>query len=461
MEFYFAPPREVTMRERRLVFLAAILVASAGWPTAAFAPDESKADRTVIRAAQKQIHSQIVAERVEGVKRLRDVPAQDAVKLIVPLGLTDPADDVRRAVYETLLAWKDDRQVDVFLLKTLEKETRANKGGTSFAAPMIAVLLASKLPDTQHDLVKFLDAYASASQEGIAAIIMAADELGKQGDEQSLASLGKMTRLKCFSGVFAVRRAVVQAMILIRLPETVQALTSLLPDVDGEVRGDILRHLAAVSGQWYGTDGKAWQNWWERNKEGFRFPASDFNTPSAVAASEGTPSYYGLAIQARRMVFVVDISGSMEGPRLLAAKRELAQAIDALPDDAAFNIVVFSDQVAVWRRSLMPAAPAMKKAAMNFVYVLRAGGHTAAYDALDAAFRFDAEAIYFLSDGAPNAGKIAAPLAIVTAVTQSNRARRISIYTIGIAPGQPGGPLDLFVKTLAEQNFGIYRRVDQ
>ncbi|MGD0384377.1 MAG: hypothetical protein ABSA77_12710, partial [Thermoguttaceae bacterium] len=117
------------MREWRLVFLMAMLVASAGWPTAAFAPDESKADRTVMRSAQKQIHSQIVAERVEGVKRLRDAPAQDAVKLIVPLGLTDPAEEVRRAVYETLLGWKDDRQIDVFLLKILEKETRANKGG--------------------------------------------------------------------------------------------------------------------------------------------------------------------------------------------------------------------------------------------------------------------------------------------------------------------------------------------
>ncbi|MGD0654432.1 MAG: VWA domain-containing protein [Thermoguttaceae bacterium] len=449
------------MRKRRLVFLMAMLVAGAGRPIAAFAPDESKADRTVLRTVQKQIHSQIIAERVEGVKRLRDVPAQDAVKLIVPLGLTDPAEEVRRAVYETLLTWRDDRQVDVFLLKVLEKETRANKGGTSFAAPLIAVLFASKLPDTQHDLFKFLDAYASASQEGIAAIITAADELGKQGDEQSLASLRKMTRLKCFSSVFALRRAVVQAIILIRLPEAVQALTSLLPDVDGEVRGDILRHLAAVSGQWYGADGKAWQNWWEKNKDGFKFPASDFNIPAAVAASEGTPSYYGLGIQARRMVFVVDISGSMEGPRLLAAKRELMKAIDGLSDDAAFNIVVFSDQATVWRRSLMPATPAVKKAAMNFIYVLRAGGHTAAYDALDAAFRFDAEAIYFLSDGAPNAGKIPVPAAILTAVTQTNRARRISIYTIGIAPGEPGGTLDLFMKTLAEQNFGVYRRVDQ
>ncbi len=449
------------MKERRLVLLAAIFMASAGWPVAAFAPDESRADRTVIRTAQKQIRSPIIAERVEGIKRLRDMPGQDAVKLIVPLGLTDPAEQVRRAAYETLLTWKDDRQVDIFLLKALEKETRANKGGVSLSAPLIAVLLASESADTRQEIGKFLDGYGAASNDGVAAITVVADELGKLGDGQSLASLKRMTKLKCFTGIYAIRRAVVQAMNLIKSPDAIQAIISLLPDVDGEIRGDILRHLAAVSGRSFGADNKAWLEWWDKNKDGFKFPASDIETPSAVAASPGTPTYYGLAIQAHRMVFVVDISGSMGGPRLMAAKRELMQAIDGLPDDAAFNIVVFSDQPAVWQRSLKPATPAMKKAARNYVYLIRAGGHTAAYDALDAAFRFDAEAFYFLSDGAPNAGKIASPAAIVAAVTQTNRTRRISIYTIGIAPGEPGGPLDMFVRTLAEQNFGVYRRIDQ
>jgi Ca-activated chloride channel family protein len=160
-------------------------------------------------------------------------------------------------------------------------------------------------------------------------------------------------------------------------------------------------------------------------------------------------------------VFVMDISGSMEGSRLMAAKRELMQAIDSLPKDSAFNIVVFSNQAKIWRQTLVTATPDAKQATRYFIFSLQAGGHTAAYDALDAAFRFDAEAIYFLSDGAPNAGKISAPAAIVAAVTQVNRVRRISIYTIGIAPGPLGGPLDLFVKTLAQHNFGVYRRVEQ
>ena len=90
----------------------------------------------------------------------------------------------------------------------------------------------------------------------------------------------------------------------------------------------------------------------------------------------------------------------------------------------------------------MPATLETQRAADRFVYGLRPGGETAAYNALEAAFHFDAEAIYFLSDGEPNAGRIPLPAAIVAAITQANRTRRMSIYTIGIAPGAPGRPLD-------------------
>ena len=73
---------------------------------------------------------------------------------------------------------------------------------------------------------------------------------------------------------------------------------------------------------------------------------------------------------------------------------------------------------------------------------------------------FDTEAIYFLSDGAPTAGKIVAPADIVAAIAAQNRIRRISVYTVGIGAGFPGSPLDAFLKALAERNLGVYRRID-
>jgi hypothetical protein len=98
---------------------------------------------------------------------------------------------------------------------------------------------------------------------------------------------------------------------------------------------------------------------------------------------------------------------------------------------------------------------------MRFVGYLNADGQTAAYDALQAALCFDVEAIYFLTDGQPTVGRLVTPPAIVAAIGQQNRSRRVSMYAIGIAPGGPGSPLDAFLRTIAEQNFGSYRRVEQ
>jgi len=114
-----------------------------------------------------------------------------------------------------------------------------------------------------------------------------------------------------------------------------------------------------------------------------------------------------------------------------------------------------------WQPTLVAASPPAKTAACQFVARQQASGATASFDALELAFSFDAEAIYFLTDGAPSAGKISQPDRIVEAVTQQNRLRRITINAIGIGVGPEGGSFGVFLRTLAEQNFGRFRRVDE
>ncbi len=357
------------MWKLRRILLAAMLIGVVAWP--APAAEENKEDRAELRIAQRQLHSHDEMQRIEGIQRLGMMPGAEAAKIIVPAGLVDSAPGVRHAAYHALLAWKDDPQVGAFLLGVLKRESRAKKKGLSCVVPLVMILLASESTDTRRDLTKLLDAFAAAA-ENVALLIDAADELGKLADDVSLLSLRRMTELKCFPSVFGFRRAVVQAMILVRRPKAIEALIGLLPKTDGEVRGDIRRYLVAVAGQIAGADDKAWSSWWKTHKADFQFPPRD-SKPLSAEAVPGTPSYYGLPIQARRIVFVIDISGSMRGPRLEAARRELNATIDKLPDATSLSIVAFSDRTVVWRKTLAPATPQTRQAAERFVYLLRRG----------------------------------------------------------------------------------------
>jgi Ca-activated chloride channel family protein len=208
-------------------------------------------------------------------------------------------------------------------------------------------------------------------------------------------------------------------------------------------------------------DAGAWGRWWKDNQETFKYPARSIDPPyRSVALSTSSETYYGLPLFAEKLVFVLDTSGSMSGQRIVSAKRELVRAIEGLPNHTEFAVVVFNGTVDVWQRQLAKATPASKKAAIHYVNAQDPHSNTASYDALEAAMSFDTEAIYFLSDGAPHGGKISAPVDIVAAISTANHTRKISMYTIGIGAGFPGSPLDVFLKTLAEKNYGVYRRVD-
>ena len=90
------------------------------------------------------------------------------------------------------------------------------------------------------------------------------------------------------------------------------------------------------------------------------------------------------------------------------------------------------------------------------------GLDTASYDALEAAFAFRRRGdLLSVRRRADQRQVSCAPADIINVITLGNRSRRESIYTIGLAPGLPDSPMEWFMKTLAEQNAGHYRRVDQ
>jgi uncharacterized protein YegL len=237
----------------------------------------------------------------------------------------------------------------------------------------------------------------------------------------------------------------------------------LFDKIDGEARAYAMESLMLVSGQRFTTPAE-WATWWTANKSTFEYPRPFARPPFRALQYrpfDSESSFYGFPIYAKRLVFVLDSSGSMQGQRLATAKRELSAAVQQLRDNVQFAIVVFNGDVIYWRRQLATATTPVKAEAVQFVDRIAARSNTATYEGLQGAFNFDVEAIYLLTDGAPTSGRVVEPGAIVEAITVQNRARRQSIYTIGVNPGEVDSLFEVFLRNLADQNYGLYRRVDE
>jgi len=439
--------------------LAAVAVSAA--PLTAELDKEFRAAKGPILQLMR---SRQVDNRVKGLEQLREYPLVDAAKVLVQVGFKSQPAEVRRAAYQTLLKWSDDADIVEFLNGIVRRDIH-RKLISDDSVPIVAALLSSKSPDVDQDSLELVDkSLAWNKPRAWPLLTTLADEFGERGEDSDLRALDKLSKTKSFSAEFGFRRAVVQGIIHIHTPESIELLIGLLTDVKGEIRADIVDCLQKASGQAIEADHEKWAAWWQANKARFEYPAVPVNVVVAAPRSLSmatSASYYGMPIYAQRLIFILDTSGSMRGARLAAAKRELMYAINALDKTAAFNIIIFNTGVSPWRKQMSEADAATKRAAGSFVESQVAHGQTASFDALEAGFNFDAESLYFLTDGEPFGGKIQNPADIVSVITKANHPRRLSIYTLGIGVGSSGGPSDEFLQNLAERNFGSYRRIDQ
>jgi uncharacterized protein with von Willebrand factor type A (vWA) domain len=158
-----------------------------------------------------------------------------------------------------------------------------------------------------------------------------------------------------------------------------------------------------------------------------------------------------------RIVFCLDISGSMsapsgEGTRLDQAKRELLRALGQMGKDAQANIVFFSDRIESWHPKLAGVKANLRQA-QELLAKTQPNGQTNIFDALELALAHkEADTIYLLSDGEPSHGRITDPEDILREIRRLNRLRKAAIHTISFG----GSP---FLKALAGENGGKYVEV--
>lgn len=247
-------------------------------------------------------------------------------------------------------------------------------------------------------------------------------------------------------------------------PEARAALLELLESPRLGVRVAAHEALVALTGRRLPMDGATWRHALAASGGSPADAADGAGDPPAAVDAAGpggqepdgpasryepgaaphVPHYYGLPIPrpGSRVVFCLDVSQSMYGHGIEEARAELTRALLDLPSSHAFEIVAFNERVYPWAGRLVRAHPVHKARAIAWFAAREPTSYTNLFDAVDRAFglagrgRWAVEApqaldaVFLLSDGAPNRGRHRTPEAVVRNVARLSE-RRVPVHTIG------------------------------
>jgi len=234
-----------------------------------------------------------------------------------------------------------------------------------------------------------------------------------------------------------VQEAVVFAILARKSEEHLPVLIDLLRTKRLRVMDTARIALEEITGEEFGLDADAWTHWLKEKNAG-RAVEKDPNAPPSSVVT-----YYGMNVLSDRVLFIVDVSGSMKAgkpPRLETAQAELKKTLGQLNERTLVNIVVFSGTPVWWRDSEVKATKQNVADAIEFVEDLGAGGGTNIYDTFEEAFEKNAhvDTIFFLGDGSPSLGTYTEQEEILARLRHMNRFRKVRIHTIALIRGEVG-----------------------
>lgn len=169
----------------------------------------------------------------------------------------------------------------------------------------------------------------------------------------------------------------------------------------------------------------------------------------AESLPQGDASFYGVAATGKSFVFVVDVSGSMEGKRFGRARNELRRSIQALARDKEYFVVLFNHRaIPMPSQGLLASNSENLRATKKWLHDVVCGGDTDPQDALQIAIDLEPDAIFLLSDG-----QFQIELDEKRGTYPDKR--QIPIHTIGFV-NRVGEPT---LKSIAKRTGGMYRFV--
>ncbi len=219
-----------------------------------------------------------------------------------------------------------------------------------------------------------------------------------------------------------------------RFEELLPEVADLLNDPHIKTRSVAHEALRRLTHKDIGYDPVHWKEWWK-------------SRPDSIGKIKPSPSssvvtYYGVNVHSDRLIFVVDVSGSMAMPRggkttrIKVARDELRKVLLALDPKTVFNVIVFSDKVKAWRRGEAPASQANVAKVLGWLdkTLAEPRGGTYMHAALKKAFAENPEmdTVFLLTDGLASDGEPIVPEAILASVSSWNRYRRVVIHTFAL-----------------------------
>jgi len=491
---------------------------------AALAPTSlAQGDETVRDFRKFFREAKTPAERVEYVLSLEKIESPGVVDVLVPV-LKSEEPDVVRAAIRVLAGFKTVEPVTALVATAESDKTESVRVGIlqaitqaryTAATPALLAMLADKSWDVRRRSLEALGALKDPSHAEAIAVLCADAEVAVQCAAFDALSALKSERVLAparaalDAPVWQVRASAIGALGNVRSLESIEPLIARLKVEEGRLRMDIGLALDSITGKTLGDRLEQWESFWANYKDKFKIPtdaelaklrAKQKENREKYKPSGPSTSYHGIETPSRSILFVIDVSGSMENlvvekerfqdggypsmMRIDIVKTELARTIERLEPNVNFNIQSFGTDVKWWKKALVPANVLNRTAGKDWAMKLEPlggsskedlasvgltgsanleAGKTNTWGALSAAlgiagrgakdknYTVAVDTVFFLSDGRPSHGDYVDPEDILREVRSANKLRKVVLHTIAIGEFQKE-----FMKRLAEDNGGVF-----
>jgi len=409
---------------------------------------ESKRDKwePFYKSVSKDIRSKETLKQIAAVEQFSEHDYEEAGEYLLKM-LTRSSTDraVAEAMSKVLSGFKDAK------VRELVKNTINKRPDGSMY--LLRAYLAQET--SAEEKLKICTLILSKSRKS-PCLTVAIDSLpeGKL-DEKIIAFLvGKLPEKNYHS----VRRAAAKAL---GNSKSATAIPALIKQVADHVTGDASQFsLLQLTGQSFGKNSTAWANWWKSAEKGYTYTdqtakVEEFLKKKAKEAEDlaeemDMAEFYGLPLEGKNILFLLDRSGSMAGDRIETLKNELTEMISQMGEDRSFGFVMFPLD-SFPSRGIDQAREPYKKRAIRYAEKISVTGATPVSDAVKYAFekvveKQNVDTIYLLSDGSPSK-----PPAEVRKYIQSmNSELYVKIHCISI------GGESQFLKDVAKDHSGNY-----